>query len=150
MFSSCLFSRAPRRRLLQLLVLPCFRALSSQFSVLNKTVLGTTENRELTTGLCLCRLLLLRDRAFARTFAGTSVGVRALPANRQVPAMTESAIRPDFDEPLDVHRNVFAQIAFHPAFRLDNLANAVALIFCQVLHFLHRVHFRCVQNTRRA
>src|SRR5260370_12382484 len=121
MFSSCLFSRAPRRRLLQLLVLPCFRALSSQFSVLNKTVLGTTENRELTTGLCLCRLLLLRDRAFARTFAGTSVGVRALPANRQVPAMTESAIRPDFDEPLDVHRNSFPHIAFYLAFPPYNL-----------------------------
>src|ERR1700691_580106 len=38
--------------------------------------------------LCLCRrLLLLRDRAFARTLAGTGVGMGALSANRQIPAM---------------------------------------------------------------
>ena len=64
--------------------------------------------------------------------------------------MTESAIRPDFDEPLDVHRNVFAQIAFHRAFRFDDLADAVDLVFSKVRNFFHRIHLRRVQNARRA
>jgi hypothetical protein len=96
-------------------------------------------NWQLTTGnwrLCFrCRLLLLSDRAFARTLAGAGIRMGALSANRQIAAVTESAIRTDFDEPLDVHRNVFAQIAFDAAFAFDDLADAVDFVFRKVLNF---------------
>src|SRR5580704_18943404 len=59
------------------------------------------------------RLLLIGDRALARALAGARVGVGALSADGQVAAVTVSAIGTDFDEPLDVHRNFLAQIAFH-------------------------------------
>src|SRR5215813_3070372 len=107
------------------------------------------ENRQLFLGLCR-RFLLLRYCALARSFARASVRVRTLTTNRQVAAMPVSAIGTDFDEPLDIHRNFLAQIAFHHAFRFDDLANAVHLVFAQVLHLLHRVHIRLIQNARGA
>src|ERR1700760_865705 len=71
--------------------------------------------------LCLRRrFLLVGYRTFARTFAGTRVGVSPLSANRKVAAVTESTIGADFDEPLDVHRDVFTQVAFDVAFVLDD------------------------------
>src|SRR5258706_2960418 len=74
----------------------------------------------------------------------------ALSADRQITAMPKPSVRTDFDEPLDIHRNVFAQIAFHRTFRFDHLPDAVDLVFGQILHLFHRVHFRFVQNARRA
>src|ERR1700692_2273004 len=66
--------------------------------------------------LCLpCRFLLICYRALARTLTSASVGVSALSPDRQAAAVAVSTIRPDFDEPLDVHRDVFAQIAFDVA-----------------------------------
>src|SRR5271166_3537890 len=59
------------------------------------------QRRTTKDGLCLCRRLLLRRHgAFARTFPGAGIGVGALSANRQIPAMAISAIGSDFDEPL--------------------------------------------------
>src|SRR5215469_13427009 len=105
----------------------------------------TTDHWQLVLGF-RARLLLVGDGTFARALTGTGVGVRALSANRQIAAMTISAIGADFDEPLDVHRNFFAQIAFHHAFRLDYLADAVDLVFTQVLHLLVRINFGLLQN----
>src|SRR5512143_1763046 len=103
------------------------------------------------TKLCLGRcLLLVRDRSLARSLAGTRVGVGALSANRQTAAMTEAAVRTDFDQPLDVHRNVFAKVAFDVAFIFDDLTNAVDLFFTQVLDGLERVNVRRVQYLARA
>src|SRR5690242_1290644 len=68
----------------------------------------------LVRSLCLsCGLLLVRDRALARTLAGTRVGVGALSADRQITAVTRATVRADLDETLDVHGDVFAKIAFH-------------------------------------
>ena len=64
--------------------------------------------------------------------------------------MAKSAIRADFDKPLDVHRNVLAQIALDRTFRLDDLADAVDLFFSEILNFLHGIDFGRVQNARRA
>src|SRR5512146_3564783 len=101
--------------------------------------------------LCLgARLLLVGDGALARSFAGTRVGVRALSANRQAAAMTEAAVRADFDQPLDVHRNVFAKIAFDAALVFNHLADAVNLFFTEVLAGLERVNVRGVQDLARA
>src|SRR5580658_8051467 len=54
--------------------------------------------------------LLIGHSALAGTLAGTRVGVRALAAHRQVAAMPVAAIGADFDETLDIHRNLLAQI----------------------------------------
>src|SRR5690348_14861558 len=92
--------------------------------------------------LCFCRrFLLLGYRALARSFTRTRVGVRTLSANRQVAAMTKPAIRADFNQPLDVHGDVLAQITFHVALGFNGLADAVDLIFVQVLDLLHRLDF---------
>jgi len=64
--------------------------------------------------------------------------------------MPESAIRANFDEPLDVHRNVFAQIALDATFALDDLADAVDLFFVQVLYLLPRLDVRRLQNSSSA
>src|SRR6202034_2680457 len=98
-------------------------------------------------GLCLGRRLLLgRDRSLTRTLAGARVGVRSLSADRQVAAMPESAIGADFDEPLDVHRNLLAEIALHHPLLLDHGANAVHFLFAEVLHLLHGVHLGLIKN----
>src|SRR5262252_6703216 len=72
----------------------------------------------------------------------------SLSANREVAAMTESAIGADFDEPLDVHRNFLAQIAFDQAFGLDDRTNVVDLFFAEILNLLHRVNLGFIENTR--
>src|SRR5258708_16117218 len=94
-------------------------------------------------------LLLVGHRALARALAGARIGVRALAADRQAAAMTEAAIRADFDQPLDMHRDIFAQIAFHVAFVLNDLADPVDLFFVQVLDLLQRFNLGRGQNRLR-
>src|SRR5260370_1170389 len=63
----------------------------------------------------------------------------ALPPDRQVAAVAESAIGADFDEPLDVHRNFLAQIALHHPLRLNHGADAVDFLFAEVLDPMKKV-----------
>src|SRR5579883_1245656 len=84
-------------------------------------------------------LLLVCDRAAARTLAGTGVGVRPLAAHGERAAVAQTAIRPHFDVALDVERDLLAEIAFHGAFLFEDLADAVDLVFCQVANFLIEV-----------
>src|SRR5271157_2819897 len=101
--------------------------------------------------LCLPRcFLLVRYRALTRTLAGAGVGVGALPADGQAAAMTIPTIRTDLDEPLDVHRDVFAQIAFDVAALLDDLTDAVDLVFIEVAHLLGGLHIGRAENALRA
>src|SRR3954463_6055528 len=93
-----------------------------------------------------CGLLLVRDRALARTLAGARIGVGTLSPDRQIAAMTRAAVRADLDEALDVHGGVLAQVAFHVAFRLDDLADAVDLVFIEVLNLLDRLNLGRFQN----
>src|SRR5258708_25720213 len=85
-------------------------------------------------------LLLGSDCAAAWTLTGTCVGVGALSTNRQIAAMTNSAIRLHFDQPADVHLNFLAEIAFHAAFLLDGVAKLVDFIFCQIADFFGEIH----------
>src|SRR5207248_2027610 len=88
--------------------------------------------------LCFCRrFLLLSNRPATRSFAGAGVGVSTLPTHGQIAPMTIAAIRADFDQPLDMHGLVFAEIALNPALGFDRLADAVDFVFAQVLYFLH-------------
>src|SRR5438445_12364125 len=51
---------------------------------------------------------------------------------------------------LDIHLHFFAQIAFHHAFRFDDLTDAVDLVFAQVLNLFHRVDVALAENARGA
>src|SRR5579862_6831526 len=84
-----------------------------------KTARGWAARRDL--ALLADDLLLGCDGAAARTLAGTGVRVRALAANRQVAAMTNSAIRLNFNQAADVHLNLLAEIAFDAAFLFNGL-----------------------------
>jgi hypothetical protein len=72
----------------------------------------------------------------------------ALAANWKVAAMAVTAVRADFDETLDVHRNVFAEVAFDHAFGFDDLSDAVYFVFAEVLDFLHGLDIGLLQNLR--
>src|SRR5690242_12998539 len=87
-------------------------------------------------------LLLRRDRTAPRTLAGARVGVRALAAHRQVPAVPDPAVGLNFDQPADVHLNLLAEIAFHAAFLLDGLAEVIDFIFRQVANLLGMIYIR--------
>src|SRR6267154_803684 len=85
-------------------------------------------------------LLLCRDRATARALAGARISVRALTAHGKIPAVANAAIRLNFNQPADIHLDLFAEIAFHPAFLLDGLANVVDFLFGQVANLLGVIH----------
>src|SRR5580700_6306317 len=83
--------------------------------------------------------LLGCDGAAARTLTGACVGVRALATNRQIAAMPNAAIGLDFDQPANVHLDLFAEIAFDAAFLLDLVAEAVNFVFGQIANFFRGV-----------
>src|SRR6267154_5974367 len=85
-------------------------------------------------------LLLCCDSSATRALAGARVGVRALAAHRKIPAVANAAIRLNFNQPADIHLDLFAKIAFHPAFLLDGLANVVDFLFGQVANLLGVIH----------
>src|SRR6266545_887527 len=100
--------------------------------------------------ILLGRLLLAGHRSLARTLAGAGIGVRALSADGQAAAVTVAAIGADFDEPLDVKRDFLAQVAFHLAFVLNHLTDAVHFLFAQVLDLLDRIDGCRRQDLHRA
>src|SRR5688572_17773513 len=73
--------------------------------------------------------LLFRDRALARALPGARVGARALTADWQIAAVTEPSIAADLHQPLDVHRDLLAQIAFHAADLFDHSADLANVVF---------------------
>src|SRR5262245_29430844 len=77
--------------------------------------------------------LLLSNRALARTLARARVGLRPLAAHRQAAAVPRSAIRADFHQPLDVHRDFLAEVAFDAPLLLDDAADFPDVLFRQVL-----------------
>ncbi len=102
-------------------------------------------------GLCLPRrFLLIGYRALARTLAGAGIGMGALAANRQAAAVTIPAIGTDFDQALDVHRDIFAQIAFDVAAFFDDLTDAVDLVFVEVADLLGGLDIRRAKNVWRS
>src|SRR5712672_1873607 len=85
-------------------------------------------------------LLLCRDCSATRALAGARVGMRTLAAHRKIPAMANAAIRLNSNQPADIHLDLFAEIAYHPAFLLDGLANVIDFLFGQVANFLGVIH----------
>ena len=65
--------------------------------------------------------------------------------------MAVAAIELNFDQALDVHGDVFAQIAFHVAFGFNHLADAVDLVLVEVLDLLDGLDLRrCPEALRSA
>src|SRR5262245_2517125 len=74
----------------------------------------------------------------------------ALAAARQPAAMTVATVRPDLDEPLDVHRDVLAQVALDLALVRDDLPDTPQLVLGEVLDAAVHVHLRLAQDVVRA
>src|SRR6476646_9953791 len=87
----------------------------------------------------LARLLLLlaRDR-LCLALAGARVGVRALAADRQAPAMAKPAVAGEVHKPLDVHCCFATEIAFDRVVLVDRLTNVQHLLVGEVLDALFR------------
>src|SRR5690606_30493896 len=68
-------------------------------------------------------LFLLAGDRLRRALAGAGVGMRALAAHRQRPAMAQAAVAAEVHQALDVHRDLAAQIALDLIVAVDGLAD---------------------------
>jgi hypothetical protein len=75
--------------------------------------------------------------------------MRSLAPDRESTPVSQAAIAADFHEPLDVHGNSLAQIAFHHAISLDYVSDPDDLIFREILHFGGDFHVCLLANVRR-
>src|SRR5690606_38201463 len=69
------------------------------------------------------RDLLAGDRALRLALGGAGDGVRALSMYRQVLTVPEAAVAAEIHQPLDVDRDLAAQVAFHEIVAVDLLAD---------------------------
>src|SRR6266849_9972298 len=83
-----------------------------------------------------CRLngLLLGDRALARALPRARVGARPLAARRQVAPVAQAAVAADLHQPLDVHRDLLAEIAFDAPLLLEHPADLPDVLLGEILH----------------
>src|SRR5690606_28065902 len=84
----------------------------------------------------LCLLPWIREppllaNRFARTLAGSGIGLGALAPDRQAATMANAAVGTEVHQALDVHRHFTAQVAFHRHLA-DFVAQGVELILAQV------------------
>src|SRR5438128_705857 len=82
------------------------------------------------------------DDAALRTLAGARVGVGALAADRQALAVAQAAIAAEIHQALDVEAHLAAQVAFDLVALFERLADAVDLVFGEVLRPLGRIELR--------
>jgi hypothetical protein len=75
--------------------------------------------------------------------------MRALSADRKIPAMAQAAVALNFNQAADVHLHLFAQIAFHTAFGFNGRAQTRDFLFRQVFDFLGGVHVRFFRERTR-
>src|SRR5208282_1569144 len=88
--------------------------------------------------------------ALPRALARAGVRVRTLSSHRKIPAMAQSAVALNLDEPPDVHLHLLAEIALDAALGLDCGAQTRHFLFGQVLDLLRRVHIRLFSERTRA
>ena len=77
--------------------------------------------------------LLRADHAPPRPLARAGVRVRALPPHGQVPAVAAAAVGADLHEPLDVHRDLLAEVALDAALGVEDPGDAAHLLLGEVL-----------------
>src|SRR4051794_37491646 len=68
-----------------------------------------------------------------RALAGAGVRVGALAANGQAPAVTKTTVCTEIHQPLDVHRDLTAEVAFDLEIALENFTDATRLVVAEVL-----------------
>ena len=78
-------------------------------------------------------LILLAGDRLGLALAGAGVGVRALAADRQAPAMAKPAVAGEVHQPLDVHRRLAAKVALDRMVAVDRLADVQHFLVGQVL-----------------
>src|SRR5262249_51674277 len=93
--------------------------------------------------------LLLRDRALARALPRPRVRAGTLPAHRQVPAVPQPAIAADLHQPLDVHRDLLAEIPLDPADFLEHPADLPDVFLREILHADVGAHARLAEHVVR-
>jgi hypothetical protein len=99
--------------------------------------LGGRLRAHLNTPLLLRNLELFADRnRLARTFASARVGVRALPADRETFAVTQTTIGLQIHEPLDILTDGAAKFAFYRDVFLDVFSDASDFVFSKLIGLL--------------
>src|SRR5829696_2989028 len=88
----------------------------------------------------LLRGLLLAGNGLLGALAGAGVGVGALAAHRQPPAVPDPLVAADLDLALDVLLDLAAQVALDLVMRVDPVAEADDLLLGQVTHAGVGVH----------
>src|SRR5262245_5463721 len=74
-------------------------------------------------------LLATHADGLLRTAALASICLRSLAADREVAPVAQPAVRADLDQSLDIQRNFAAQVALDLVAPVDELAQAVHLLF---------------------
>src|SRR6185503_19170690 len=77
--------------------------------------------------------LLLRDRALARALSGPGVGPGALTVHRKPTAVAHPPVAADFHQPLDVHRDLFPEVALDPALLFEHTADLAHIVLGEIL-----------------
>src|SRR4051812_19821004 len=93
---------------------------------------------------------LLGDRALARALAGARVGAGPLTAYRQSAAVPHPAVAANLHQPLDVHRDFLAEVAFDTALLLDDATDLADVVFRQILDAEGGAHAGILQDGVRA
>src|SRR5207302_1422365 len=78
--------------------------------------------------LLLCLDLLTYADGLAWATAGAGIGPRALAANREATAVAQAPVGADFDQPLDVERDLATQLAFDFRFLVDDVTQTADLL----------------------
>jgi hypothetical protein len=63
--------------------------------------------------------------------------------------VTQSTIGLDIDKTLDVHADILAEVTFDITLVLDDLTDAVYLVFAEILDLLEWINIRSSQDTQR-
>src|SRR5215831_16073989 len=96
--------------------------------------------------LFLARSFLLGYCHSPGSLAGPRICMRALPPHRQTPPMPQPSVTTDVHQPLDVHLDLFPQIAFDIALLIYNGPYPVDLFLCQLTNPPVRAYVSLAQN----
>ncbi len=88
------------------------------------------------------RFLLTGNGSLTWAFAGASVGVGALSTNRERAAVTEATVGLNFNEALDVQRDILTEIAFDLALGFNNLTDPVQRVLIERAKLRERIDIR--------
>src|ERR1700730_18009173 len=92
------------------------------------------------------RFLLTGNGSLAGAFAGASVGVGALSANRERATVAEATVGLDLDKALDIERDVLAEIAFDLALSFNDLTDAVQRVLVERAELREGIDIRLREN----